>query len=84
VYGIAIGRSSWASRDEAMTSESERSQLRERPWLRYEREKKKHRVWVLVALWAGWRLLFMKTIRLPEWASNLAEILTVYENDLAV
>jgi hypothetical protein len=41
VYGIAIGRSSWASRDEAMTSESERSQLRERPWLRYEREKKK-------------------------------------------
>jgi len=30
------------------------------------------------------RLLFMKTIRLPEWASNLAEILTVYENDLAV
>jgi hypothetical protein len=56
VHGIAIGRSSWASRGEAMTlerecAESERSQQRARPWLRYEGERE--RVWVLMALCVG-------------------------------
>lgn len=55
--GIAIGSSSWASCRELMSSESERSQLRAKPWLRSERERERLR---LVCLAGGG--LWLKTI----------------------
>lgn len=58
VNGIAIGSSSWASCRELMSSESERSQLRAKPWLRSERERERKRA-TSACLFGG---LWLKTI----------------------